>query len=124
MKKTLLVVSMLLFTVPAMAQHSHSHQKGPNGGPIEDVAGVHLEMVTSGKSLTFNVLDESNKPISSTGFSGAALVTAGGVRETITLVAADTVLKGEAKSDIATGTSVSVTVKTADGKSGQARFKK
>lgn len=124
MKKTLLVVSMLLFTVPAMAQHSHSHQKGPNGGPIEDVAGVHLELVTSGKTLTFHVLDESSKPISSKGFSGAALVTVSGARETVSLTAADNALKGEAKSDIAAGASVSVTLRTADGKSGQARFKK
>ena len=42
MKKFLLVASALLFATPTMAQHVH--QKGPNGGPMEDVAGVHVEI--------------------------------------------------------------------------------
>ena len=121
MKKTLLVVTALLFAAPAMAQHVH--QKGPNGGQMEDVAGVHLEMVASGKTITFNVLDEANKPMPTTGFSGSAMVTSGSERETLTLTPSGNVLKGEAKSDIAKGASVSVTLKTGAGKSGQAKFK-
>jgi hypothetical protein len=121
MKKILLVASALLFAAPAMAQHVH--QKGPNGGPMEDVAGVHVEMVASGKTLTFNILDEANKPLPTAGFSGSALLTTGSERETLTLAASGNALKGEAKADIAKGASVSITLKTAAGKSGQAKFK-
>jgi len=121
MKKILLVASALLFTTPALAQHVH--QKGPNGGPMEDVAGVHVEMTASGKTLTFHVLDESNKSLSTAGYSASALLTAGGERETLPLTASGHTLKGEAKADIPKGASVSITLKTAEGKSGQAKFK-
>lgn len=121
MKKILLVASALLFATPALAQHVH--QKGPNGGPMEDVAGVHVEMTTSGKVITFHVLDDANKALSTAGYSGSALLTAGGERETLPLTASGHTLKGEAKADIAKGAAVSITLKTADGKSGQAKFK-
>lgn len=121
MKKILLVASALLFAAPALAQHVH--HKGPNGGPMEDVAGVHLEMVVSGKTLTFHVIDEASKPISANGYSGAVLLTSGGARETLPLVVDGTAMKAEAKGDVAKGAAVSVTLKTADGKSGQVKFK-
>jgi len=53
-----------------------------------------------------------------------ALVASGSERETLALVEDGKALKGEAKKDIAPGTTVSVTLKTAAGKSGQAKFKK
>jgi len=121
MKKILLVISALLFAVPALAQHVH--QKGPNGGPMEDVAGVHVEMTVSGKVLTFHVLDESNKALSTAGYSASALLITGSERETLPLTASGHTLKGEAKADIAKGASVSITLKTAEGKSGQVKFK-
>ena len=121
MKKLLLVASALLFTAPALAQHVH--HKGPNGGPMEDIAGVHLEMIVSGKTLTFHVIDEASKPVSATGYTGAVLLTSGGERQTLPLVVSGTALTAEAKGDVAKGAAVSVTLKTAEGKSGQVRFK-
>lgn len=121
MMKILLLASALLFATPALAQHVH--QKGPNGGPMEDVAGMHVEMTVSGKVVTFHVLDDAIKAVSTVGYSATALLTAGSERETLPLTASGHTLKGEAKADIAKGTSVSITLKTADGKSGQAKFK-
>jgi len=121
MMKILLVASALLFATPALAQHVH--QKGPNGGPMEDVAGMHVEMTVSGKVVTFHVLDDAIKAVSTAGYSATALLTAGSERETLPLTASGHTLKGEAKADIAKGTSVSITLKTADGRSGQAKFK-
>lgn len=123
MKFAFLLSLMLAFTSPAVAQHSHGAQKGPNGGQVEDVAGVHLEFVTSGNTVTFYVLDESNKPISAEGMTGSALVVAGADRETVTLTAGDNALKGELKKAVPAGASISVTIKTKT-KSGQAKFKK
>ncbi|MBY0530514.1 MAG: hypothetical protein K2P86_02355 [Xanthobacteraceae bacterium] len=125
MKFFLALGLVLSLAVSAVAQHKHGAQKGPNGGPVEDVAGVHLEFVTSGTTLTFYVLDESNKPISAKGITASALVVAGADRETVTLtVEGENVLKGEVKKPIAANATISVTLKTPAGKSGQARFKK
>ena len=90
---------------------------------MEDVAGVHAELLTSGKTITLNIFDEGNKPISTKGFTGSALVVRGSDRETVTLApSGESALKGDAKKAIAGG-AITVTLKTAAGKSGQAQFK-
>lgn len=123
MRYALALIAALAFAGPAAAQHSHGAQNGPNGGQMEDVAGVHAELVTSGNTITINIFDESNKPVATTGFSGAALVVRGSERETVTLApSGQNALKGDAKK-AANGAAITVTLKTAAGKSGQARFK-
>jgi hypothetical protein len=123
MKYALLLGLALAWSSPAVAQHAHG-QKGPNGGQMEDVAGVHLELLTSGQTITLNVFDESNKPITTKGFTASALVSAGSERETLSLAPeGENMLKGEAKKPLSRGATVSVTLKTAAGKSGQVRFK-
>ena len=123
MKYALLLSLALIWSAPAAAQHVHGTQKGPNGGQMEDVANVHAELLTSGTTITLNIYDESNKPISTKGFTGSALVVRGSERETVNLAPSDeSALKGDAKKAIAGG-AITVTLKTAAGKSGQARFK-
>lgn len=123
MKKFLMVVALTLWSGLAAAQHSHGSMKGPNGGPMQDVAGVHAELVVSGNVLTINLFDEGNKPIPAKGFSGSLLLVSGGARETVQLApAGDSALKGEAKAAVASGTQVTVVLKSAAGKSGQAKF--
>lgn len=124
MKFVLALFAALAFAAPAAAQHAHGAQKGPNGGPIEDVAGVHAELVVSGNAITFHILDESNKALPTKGYSGSVLVVSGSDRETVTLApSGESTMKGEAKKPVAKGAAISVTLKTAAGKSGQARFK-
>lgn len=123
MKYALLLGLVLTWTTPAVAQHAHG-QKGPNGGQMEDVAGVHLELLTSGPSIILNVFDEANKPMQTKGFSASALIVLGADRETLTLSpSGENALKGDAKKTIGKGAAISITVKTAAGKSGQAKFK-
>ena len=124
MKFSLLIALTLALVVPAGAQQHNHGQKGPNGGQLQDVAGVHLELVASGTELTFYVLDEANKPISSKGFTASALISSGSDRETLTLTPqVENLLKGSAKKSVVPGTVVSITLKTPAGKSGQARYK-
>jgi hypothetical protein len=124
MKFALALIAALAFAAPAVAQHKHgSDHKGPNGGPVEDVAGVHAELVVSGTTITLNILDEDNKPLKTAGYSGTALVVSGSERETVTLVTSESALKGDAKKPVAKGATISVTLKTAAAKTGQARFK-
>jgi hypothetical protein len=125
MKFVLALIAALAFSAPATAQHSHgADHKGPNGGPVEDIAGVHAELLVSGTTITINVLDESNKPLSTKGYAATVLVVAGGKRETVTLApSGESALKGEAKAAIAKGAAITVTLKTSAAKSGQAKYK-
>jgi len=123
MKEFLTVVALVLWSSIAAAQHSHGNMKGPNGGPMQDVAGVHAEMVVSGNVVTINLFDEGNKPVSAKGFSGSLLLVSGGARETVQLsVSGDSTLKGEAKNPVAAGTQTTLVLKNAAGKSGQVKF--
>ena len=123
MKPSALVLAALLFVAPAWAQqHSHG-TKGPNGGTLADVAGVHVEFVPSGYALTFNVLNEDNKPVSTKGYSASVLIVNGQDRETVTLATSgENALKGEASKAIS-GAAITLMIKTDGGKTGQARYK-
>jgi len=124
MKLVFAILLALAWATPSPAQHAHGH-KGPNGGQMEDVAGVHLELLASGQNLTLNVFDESNKAVPTTGFTASALISSGSDRETLSLAPSGTnSLSGQTKKPINAGATISVTLKTAAGKTGQARFKK
>ena len=123
MKLAIALVAGFLLVAPALAQHGHG-EKGPNGGAMEDVAGVVAELVTSGYTLTVHVFDEGGKPVPTKGFSASALVVAGANKETVTLTASgENALAGTAKSPIGAGSAITVMLKTTEGKSGQARYK-
>lgn len=123
MKYALLLIASLFFAAPAFAEE---YEKGPNGGLMLDVAGIDAELMTSGNSVTINVFDAKNHtPIATKGYSAAVLITGGAGRETVTLdPQGENSLKGDAKSPIAGGVTITLTIKTAEGKSGQAKFKK
>jgi hypothetical protein len=127
MKTLIALVSALsMWSGAASAQLSHSHgaaMKGPNGGPMQDIVGVHAELVVAGTTVTVNLLDEANKPVSAKGFSGQALVVSGGTRETVVLaVSGDSGLQGEAKSPLAAGATVTLVLRNAAGRTGQVKF--
>ncbi len=125
MKYVFIILVSLIWAVPSVAQHTHGSQKGPNGGQMEDVAGVHAELMTSGNTITFNIVDEANKPIATNGFTGSVLVVSGSERETITLSpSGNNAIKGEAKKPVASNASITLMLKTQQGKSGQAKFAK
>lgn len=124
MKVRVLALVALLFATSAWADPHKHGAKGPNGGAMEDVAGVHVEFVPSGNGVTFHVLNEDNKPVSTKGYTGSVLVVNGQERETITLTASgENALKGEAKKPIAPGAAITLMIKTDGGKSGQAKYK-
>jgi hypothetical protein len=92
---------------------------------MEDVAGVHAELITSGSTITINVFDEGGKPLGTKAYTGSVLVVSGSNRETVSLTPSGTsALKGEAKSPITANAVVTLVIKTDAGKTGQARFKK
>ena len=58
MKYALALVVAFALTGAAVAQQNHEAQKGPNGGMMDDVAGVHAELVTSGTTITISAANE------------------------------------------------------------------
>jgi hypothetical protein len=117
-----LIASLMLAT----AVRAEDYEKGPNGGLMLDVAGIDAELLTSGTKVTINVFD-ANKPVPlpTKGYVAAVLIVGGNSRETVTLSpSGDNSLTGEAKNAIAPGATVTLTIRTADGKSGQVKFKK
>jgi hypothetical protein len=123
MKYLIAVVLSMALAGAAFAQHKHGSTKGPNGGIVEDVAGVHAELVAAGTTVTFNILDENNKAISAKGMTGSALIVSGADKETVKLDAAgDSSLKGSIKKAVGPKTSITLMLKTPAGKSGQARY--
>ena len=123
MKKLLMIAVLTLWAGMAIAQHNHGAMKGPNGGAMQDVAGVHAELLVAANVVTINIFDEANKPTSAKGFSGSLLIVSGANRETVPLaVARDNSLKGEAKAAVPAGAAVTLVLKNAAGKSGQVKF--
>jgi hypothetical protein len=123
MKYALLLIATILFAAPASAE---DYEKGPNGGLMLDVAGIDAELLTAGNTVTINVFEAFKaKPVSTKGYVGAVLITGGSTRETVALAPqGENSLKGEAKNPIPAGAMITLTIKTAEGKSGQAKFKK
>ncbi len=122
MKFILLFVVGLIFATSVLAEE---YEKGPNGGLMLDVAGVDAELLTSGTTVTINIFKAfSPAPISTKGYSAAVLITSGAGRETVALApSGENSLKGEAKKAIGPGTTITLTIKTSEGKSGQVKYK-
>lgn len=120
-----LFAALALCSPAAVAQHAHGDQKGPNGGQMQDVAGVEAEFLATGNTITINIFDEDKKPVASKGYTGSVLVVSGSDRETVALApSGESALKGETKKPIAPNATITLMLKTDQGKSGQARFKK
>jgi hypothetical protein len=121
-KFILLFAASLVFASPVLAE---DYEKGPNGGLMLDVAGIDAELLTSGTAVTINVFNASSPtPLSTKGYTAAVLITTGAGRELVSLApAGENSLNGEARSPIGPGTTVTLTIKTSEGKSGQVKYK-
>lgn len=133
MKKTTLALAAaaMLATVPAaltspaLAQgHAHGQsEKGPNGGMMQDVAGVHAELVAAERTLTVHLYDEAGKPVPAAGYSGSVLAGTGQARQVVQLApGTGNTLSGTAPAAVARNTQVTLQLKAPGGKTGQARF--
>ena len=123
MRFVLAILAALSTASPVFAEE---YEKGPNGGLMLDVAGIDAELLTSGNIVTINVFEAYKpKPVSTKGYAAAVLIVSGSHREPVTLTpSGENSLKGEAKTAIAADATITLTIKTEAGKSGQVRFKK
>ena len=123
MRFVLAILAALSMVSPAFAE---DYEKGPNGGLMLDVAGIDAELLTSGNTVTINIFAAYKpKPVSTKGYTAAVLIVSGANREPVALTpSGENSLKGEAKTTIAPNATITLTIKTEAGKSGQVRFKK
>ena len=117
------ILALAIAAMPLTAD-AHEMAKGPNGGPLVDSAGHHVEMVARGTELVLFVTGEGDAPHPSAGAKNArAIVQDGGKTATIQLQAADpNRLVGALPAPLGKGARVIVTATLADGHAVQARF--
>ena len=117
------VLALTLAASPVMAL-AHEAAKGPNGGPVVDSAGHHVEMVAKGTELVLFLTEADDKPLASVGTKNArAIVQDGGKTATIALQPAEpNRLVGALSQPLGPGARVVVSATMADGHTVQARF--
>jgi hypothetical protein len=113
----------MLMLLP-MTTLAHELAKGPNGGPVVDSAGHHVEMVAKGTELVLYLTEESDKPLASAGTKNArAIIQDGGKTATMPLQPAEpNKLVGTLAQPLGAGARVVVSATMADGHAVQARF--
>lgn len=117
---------ILAIAVSALPLSTGAHEiaKGPNGGPVVDSAGHHVEMVANGTELVLFLTGEAEKPIASAGTKNArAIVQDGGMTTTVQLKSAHpNRLVGVLPAPLGKGARVVVSATMADGHAVQVRF--
>ena len=103
---------------------AHELAKGPNGGPLVDIAGHHIEMVAKGTELVLILTDAADKPLSSAGPKAArAIVQDAGKTATVVLSPVEpNRLVGTLAQPLGTGARIVISATLADGHALQARF--
>ncbi|MET3890306.1 cytoskeletal protein RodZ [Bosea sp. OAE506] len=121
MFRSITALAMIGFVSIASA---HELSKGPNGGPLVDVAGRHVEMVAKGTELVLILTDAADKPLSSAGTKAArAIVQDAGKTATVPLSAVEpNKLVGTLAQPLGTGARIVISATLADGHALQARF--
>ncbi len=118
-----LLIAATLAALP-WAAGAHELAKGPNGGPVVDSGGHHVEMVANGTELVLFLSDHDDKPLTSAGTKNPrAVVQDAGKTHTVALQpAAPNKLVGTLAQPLGKGARVVVSVTMADGHAVQARF--
>jgi len=118
-----LILALTIAAAP-FAATAHEMAKGPNGGPVVDSAGHHVEMVAKGSELVLFLTESDDKPLASAGAKNArAIVQDGGKTATVQLQPAEpNKLVGALAQPLGSGARVVVSATMADGHAVQARF--
>ncbi len=118
-----ILIALTLAGAP-FAAAGHENAKGPNGGPVVDSAGHHVEMVARDAELVLFLTGDADKPLASAGTKNArAIVQDGGKTATVALQPAEpNKLVGNLSQPLGKGARVVVSATMADGHVVQARF--
>jgi hypothetical protein len=118
-----LILAMAITASP-LAAAAHEMATGPNGGPVVESSGHHVEMVAKGSELVLFLTKADDKPLASAGMKNArAIVQDGGETATIQLQPAEpNMLVGALAQPLGSGARVVVSAIMAEGHTVQARF--
>jgi hypothetical protein len=118
-----LILALAIAAAP-LAATAHELAKGPNGGPVVDSSGHHVELVAKGSELVLFLTESDDKPLTSAGTRNArAIVQDGGKTATVQLQPAEpNKLIGALAQPLGSGARVVVSATMADGHAVQARF--
>jgi hypothetical protein len=122
MKKMLALAAILILPLTASA---HELAKGPNGGPVVDSDGHHVELVADGSALVLFLTEGADDtPLPSAGTTNArAVVQVAGKTAIVQLAPAEpNKLVGTLAQPLGTDAKVVVSATLADGHTVQARF--
>ena len=120
---TTLVAAAVLGLAIISAATAHESAKGPNGGPVVDIAGHHVEFVPSATEMTFHLTAEADAPIASSGAKLKAIVQDAGKTAQIELTPVEpNKLVGKLTGPLTSGAKVVVTGVLSDGHTLQAKF--
>ena len=111
-------------SLPVLPLAAHELAKGPNGGPVVDSGGHHIEFVAGEREIVLFLTEADDKPMASAGVKTArAIVQDGGKTATVPLVPAEpNRLVGTLPNRLGSGARVVVTATLPDGHSVQGRF--
>lgn len=106
-----------------LAQHAHSHAAA-NGGQIQKIGAFEGELVVKGGEVTLYVVDANDKKVDSGPLSATAMVLAkGNEQKPVQLApAGDNKLSGKLDFAVDGKFRATVTLRTASGEAGKARF--
>lgn len=114
---------LVLLAPGARRALAHDGDSGPNGGPIVEVKGLHLELVAKERDLAVVLSDTNHAPLPSDGASGRAVILEGSAQLTVPLAAMKPDrLAAKLEKPLATGARVVISAKLATGQDLLARF--
>jgi methionine-rich copper-binding protein CopC len=118
-----LVLSASMILASMAGAHAHDSAEGPHGGAVVDVAGHHVEFVSSPTEMTFILTAEADAPIASSGAKMKAIVQDSGKTAQIELTPVEpNKLVGKLAAPLSAGAKVVFTGELSDGHTLQAKF--
>jgi hypothetical protein len=117
--KKLSLCCVLLLASPALAHET----KGPNGGAVVDAGAFHIEMAVKGQTVDVFVTDALEKPVTTEGAKGTAVIIVDGkpARVTLTSVSGNR-LSGVATAPLTSAPKGAVQIQMPNGTSLQGKF--
>ncbi len=122
-RKTIAALSVAVLASFPGSAFAHDVEVGPNGGPMIENKGHHLELVANANSLVIVLSDTSHVPVASTGATGRAVILEGTAQRTVALApAGPDKLTATLEKPLASGARVVVSAKLGSGQDLLARF--
>ncbi len=119
-KLSMAVAGAMLIAGVAFA---HAPEKGKNGGRQVDAGNYHVEAIVKGNTLDVFITDHNEKPVSTKGFKGTAVLIIGGKPAKITLAPrGDNVLTGTAAVEMTAPIRGAIQITNRDNETVQAKF--